>query len=302
MRQIDEIRHAHLHAKRHFVFADVSRNIAAFVIARRDLIEILDRLNHVALPGPGHAVRCQVEDGIALRAEFDALVLRRQETVVPYLPRQRMREELTQRQQQNKARQVVAFAAEAVPEPRTHARMAGLHRPGTHERVCGIMNESVGLHRADDAQVVGHLGQTWKHRGDGLPGMAASAEGRLGRDTEMGRAVQGRERLPMRDGVGDRLAVKLGEFRLRIEGFQMRRTARHVKVDDVLGPRRVMQGIHHSLAALRRRCCRCVAAQIACEQCLQGEGAEAGRGPAEEGTACRREIVGKRHAVLLICG
>ena len=63
--------------------------------------------------------------------------------------------EAAQRGQHHEAGQVVALAAQAVQQPRTHARPAGDGRAGVHERVGRIVVDRLGHHRADDAQVVG---------------------------------------------------------------------------------------------------------------------------------------------------
>ena len=69
-------------------------------------------------------------------------------------------------------------------------------------------------------------------------------------------ALQLGDRLALGERLGHRLAVERGELRLVVEGFELRRPARHVEEDDALDPRpevRAGRSIAARLAVPRRR-------------------------------------------------
>ena len=72
----------------------------------------------------------------------------------------------------DKARQVVRLRAQAVKQPRAHARPALDDGAGVHEGVGRVVVDLLGVHRADDAQVVGHAGDVREQVGNFLPGLA----------------------------------------------------------------------------------------------------------------------------------
>ena len=87
----------------------------------------------------------------------DALEPAGQEAAVP-LPRGdrlRIAAALAMLVSTTKPGRFVGFAAQAVRDPRAHARPAGDRRAGVHHRVGRIVIDLVGVHRADDADVVG---------------------------------------------------------------------------------------------------------------------------------------------------
>ena len=55
------------------------------------------------------------------------------------------------------SRQIVAFAAQAITEPGTQARSPGLLVTGLKKRDGGVVIDRFGVHRLDDADVVGDL-------------------------------------------------------------------------------------------------------------------------------------------------
>ena len=75
----------------------------------------------------------EVEHRVLAAAELHALVLRRQEAAAPE-PRVQRLIDLAGRDQHDERRQVLVVAAEAVVNPRAHARPAGDLRAGLEER------------------------------------------------------------------------------------------------------------------------------------------------------------------------
>ena len=101
-----------------------------------------------------HAVGVRDEqDRVALRAELDALVDRRQKSAAP--ARLAAVGRVLAREQHDEAGQVAALAAEPVGQPGAHARPAEHLAAGVHEDLPGRMVELRRVHRADDRDVVG---------------------------------------------------------------------------------------------------------------------------------------------------
>ena len=55
----------------------------------------------------------------------------------------------------DEARQVLRFAAEAVQRPRAHGRAAHLYAAAEEQQLAGMVIERVGVHRAHQAEIVG---------------------------------------------------------------------------------------------------------------------------------------------------
>src|SRR5207245_331317 len=143
-----------------------------------EAIQVLGGIHHVALPiGVNARGVAYVKDRVALRTEVDTLEVAGQKTAVPLAGGDRLLLAGPARgSKDDKAGQVVAVSAEAVPGPRAHARPAGDERAGVHERVRRIVVDRFGVDRAHDAQLVGDAGQLWKDGGDFLARLAALLE------------------------------------------------------------------------------------------------------------------------------
>src|SRR5262249_14133688 len=135
--------------------------------------------------------------------------------------------------QHDEPRQAVALTAEAVGEPRTHARAAELRAAGVDEALRRTVVEHVRLHPAKPAHVVGDLAVLREQLADvhaALPGLAELAD----RAEELGVALDEREPFALRERLGDALPVELVEFGFGLEEFELRRRAGHEQVDDGL--------------------------------------------------------------------
>ena len=103
------------------------------------------------------------------------------------------------------------------------------------EELAGAMVEFVGLHRADDGQIIRTLCQMRRELGEPGPGLAVLRE--LVRRGQSPRAVGHKgELLALQDAVGHRLALELRERRFGVEQIDLRRTAEHVQEDDMPCP------------------------------------------------------------------
>ena len=203
-----------------------------------------DRLDRPALPPRRDPRgRAQVQDRLAAGAKRHPLVGRGQETAPPVdrpAPRP-----ARARLQDDEAGQVGRLAADAVGDPRAHARPAELHRAGVGEQLGRRMVEDVGRHRFDDRQVIDDLRPVRQERRDprprfAVPGELADCPQQLG--MLLGEHVHEREPAPLDERVRDRLAAILLKLGLVVEQLELARTAGHEQVDDALGPRGQMPG------------------------------------------------------------
>ena len=116
---------------------------------------------------------------------------RRQEAAAPEAREDRLARVLAGalRDHRDERRQVFVLAAEAVADPRAHARVAGLLVAGVDERDGRVVVDRLGVHRFDDADVVGdrlHVRQEVADPGAVLAAAAAGPHG--GDDRERGLA------------------------------------------------------------------------------------------------------------------
>ena len=96
------------------------------------------------------------------------------------------------------------------------------------------MVELVGVHRADDGQLVGDGGEIRQQFGHFDARLAVFGE-LVRRAEHLRHALDEREPLLLEERFGAGLAVQLLQLRLVVEQFELRRRAGHVQVDDVLG-------------------------------------------------------------------
>ena len=91
-------------------------------------------------------------------------------------------------------------------------------RAGVHEGVGRVVIDLLGLHRADDADVVGDLGVVRQEVADRLAGRAVAGElGLRAEAEELLLALELGDRLAGGERGGHRLAVHRGELRLVVE-------------------------------------------------------------------------------------
>ena len=105
------------------------------------------------VPGSMPSRIVQVEHRIAARAEAHALVIGGQEAAAPEAREQRLVgiQRLRLREHHDERRQVPILAAQAVADPRAHARPARLLAAALDERDRRIVIDRVRVHRLDDA-------------------------------------------------------------------------------------------------------------------------------------------------------
>ncbi len=236
----------------------------------------------------------QVEDRVALGAKLDALVAAGQEAATP-LPRgdRLVLPALSEGREDDEAGQVVGLAAQSVGDPGAHAGPAGDLRTGVHEHVGRVVVDRLGGHRSDQADLVDHRPDVREQCADLGPLLAKRLERVLRAETKQLLPLKLGELLAPGKAFRHRLAVHRGELRLRVEGLQMRRAARHRQPDHSPGFLRQRQRAEH---ATRWRGLE----QRRTEQRGQGDGAETLGCLAEKGPACvrRKGIRPHHHSIL----
>ena len=233
---VHEFGHRRLHSERHLVRGDAGFDfrIAHSFIAVA--VEFLDRFDEGSLLSEIDSARtADIVDRVARRAELNALVAARQEAGSPLTRRNRLRVAAADTRQHNEAGQVVGLAAQAVVDPRTHARPAVDRRAGIHERVSRVVINLLGQHRPDDADVVGHLRVPRQKVADQLPALAILFKLRQVALNFKDRVLKLSDRLALRERCGHRLPVHFVEFWFVIERLQMRRSSGHTEEDDAFG-------------------------------------------------------------------
>ena len=144
----------------------------------------------------------------------------------------------------DEAGQVVALGPEAVERPRPERGPDELRAARVQHQVGFRVGREVGLHAADDAQLVGVRGDLGEQLGDPEPALAALLE-------LPGRAHQLRAGDAARPGR--RLAVGRGELRLVVERIDVRRCPVHAEEDHSIGSGREMRGLRRKRRVLRAR-------------------------------------------------
>ena len=123
-----------------------------------DLVQVVQGIERHAAHLAVHAGRVgNIEHRVALGAALHALVDGRQEAGA-----ERILAAVGLRaagDQHDEAGQVLVLGAQAVGDPRAHRRAARPRRAGEDQQLGRGVVELVGVHRVDEAQLVGHLGQ-----------------------------------------------------------------------------------------------------------------------------------------------
>ena len=105
------------------------------------------------------------------------------------------------RAKNNEARQILIFDPQAVAEPRPHTGTDRLGNSGVHHEERRLMIRDIGVHGANDTDVVNAFGDLWKNLADRNPGLSRTLEleGRFKKPTglSLGFAIGSRRPLPM---------------------------------------------------------------------------------------------------------
>ncbi len=147
------------------------------------------------------------------------------------------------RHQDHERRQVLIERAESVGGPGAQAGPAGDLVAGLHGGDGRLVVDRLGVHRANEAHLIDHLGRVRQQFAHPHATLAMSGKLELGRSNRKAclAAGHGREALPHAHRIGQVLVEPLGHLGLVIVQVHLRRAADHVQVDDVLGLAREMR-------------------------------------------------------------
>src|SRR5258708_8440970 len=131
----------------------------------------------------------------------------------------------------HKSRQVGAFAADAISQPRAHAGTSQDLVAGVHENLAGGVVELRGLQRFDNGDVM-HDGREMRQQVRKLCTALAVPRKGVRRAQELRRSLNKREALALDDVLRNRLAVVSIERGLVIEPFHLRVPPPHKQKND----------------------------------------------------------------------
>src|SRR5437868_303100 len=114
-----------------------------------------------------------------------------------------------------------------------------------------VVIDRLSAERADDANLVGDGAKMREYLADFLARLAVLLERMLRGKALQLLTLKLRDRLPLGERLGHRLAVHFGQLRLVVERFQVRRPARHRQEDNPLSSRNEVQRIDDAAAAKR---------------------------------------------------
>ena len=120
----------------------------------------------------------------------------------------------------HEGRQVFVFAAQAIAEPRTHARPTRQLGSGVHEQGCRVVIESLGIEALHEADIVGYGTQLGQEFTDPSSGFAVSSK-LIGRGQQLGLLANLSQTDVLHQLPGHPLAVALGALRLGIKEVHM---------------------------------------------------------------------------------
>jgi hypothetical protein len=176
----------------------------------------------------------------------------------------------------DEAGQVLVLAAQAVEEPGTEARPGEGLLARVHLQAGAVVIDVVGDHRADEAKIVHASGDVREQFADGRAALAVAGEAPWGSEQ-----IPRLRSLQLWLGERERLALHLGELRLRIEQVHVRWAAGHEEEDDALRFRGKLRRLHRERVGGGRIRRECAAERAFVEQAREAEHAEAVRKLAE---------------------
>ena len=243
--EVCQVRDARLHPKGHLVLRDPCVDLRIAIVGKMRRIHRCDVVEQRAPRRPADARRVgQIGNRVASVAEPHPLVTARQESAPPVVVEKQLPAglRLVGGGHDHKRRQLVSVATQAIGEPGPHARPARHLRSGHEQRHPRGMVDRLGVHAADDANLIGDPADVRQHLGELDPGVAVAFEGLDGRLDRPLRVAAGHRREPRRaaDTLGDVLAGKLAHHRLGVVEIDVRRPPSLPEHDNPLRLRRMM--------------------------------------------------------------
>ncbi len=293
--QVGQIRNARLHSKRHFVLCDPRLNFGIAQLIEAALVQLAERIEHDStIAGLYAGGILHVQHRIAHTAQGDAVVAGRQEATTPHPGKQGLGRSARRpdRRQHHEGRQVVAFASQAVRQPRSQAGLTGNFAARHHECAGRVMVDRVRVDRLDQGDVIDQFGRVRKQFTDPRARFAVLGKLELGGRDRQPRLTAGHrgDALPLAYAVGQLLVKVIGEDRLMVPQVDLRRSAVHVQVNDRLGPGGEMR------QARQRRVHHFRGAGLGCGGAAQ----HGGDGHRSESQSCRPEKLAPRLQAMIV--
>ena len=216
-----------LHAKRQFERGDPGVELAVGLAALLvELVQAAEGIELGSLMVERSGLVGDIGNRILQISDEGTLVGTRQKAGSPKLGSLKH----SRRTDHDKAGEVLVFRAKSVGEPRPQAGTGEGLLAGAHlERRPGVI-DVVGMHRADDADVVDARGQARQQLADFDPGFAVAVE-----FPRRGKQIARFRPLKFRLFKRQRLAVIGRQSRFGIEQIDMRRSAGHIEKNHPLG-------------------------------------------------------------------
>ena len=228
-----------LHPVRHLVLRDARHRLGVPQLLEGPPVEGIHRVDDLpARLGPDPRRVGEVQHRVPLGAALDPLVDRRQVAGAPRRPPRAG--EPAPGEQDHEPRQVLVLRAEAVGHPGAHRGVAEILAAGVQEELRRGVVELVGLHRAEEADLVEDPLEPGQAVGDPHPRLRLLVE-REDRPEELRGAPDEGEPLPFEELARAVLAVELGQLGLVVEQLELAGGPLHVEEDHVLRPGRVVR-------------------------------------------------------------
>ncbi len=242
--EIHEFRRTGLHAIGHLVGADAGEDLGIPGGGLVPEVEIAEGVEGAALArGVDSLGVGEVEDGIALIAEGNALMGGGEETGTPVDGA--AAGSAGSALEHDEAGEIAGFGADPVGDPGTDAGPAELAAAGVHEQLGWRVVEQRGLAGTDDGEVIDDAGGVGKEIAHPGAGLAVLTEGAFGSE-EGGAVLEGRihegEPFAFNERIRDRLPVQVHQPRFPVEQLQLRWATGHEEEDDRFGAGRMMPG------------------------------------------------------------
>ena len=238
--EVCQFRHAGLHAVGHFVLRHPRQRLGITKLIERSLIQGAQCVEHGATVLGTDAGRVlDVQHGVANMSQCDTGIFAGEKTARPHSCEQGLSSgtRFPGRRQDNKTRQVIALAAQAIREPGTKTRLAGDFAAGHDERTRRVMIDRVGVDRLDQGDVVDAFGRVGHQLAHPRPTLAVLVELKHRRGNGQPRLAtrHRRDALSFANRFGQVLIVELGQFRFVVPKVKLCRAAVHVQVNNAVG-------------------------------------------------------------------
>ena len=229
---VDGVRGRHLHAERHFVLGDAGDRLRIAELLVGPLIDAGDRVDHVAAKLAADARRVgKKQHRLAVRAALHALIHRRQEAGAPQALAAAGK--LAAGNQHDEAGQILILAAQPVRRPTADRGVAEVLIARVQQQFGGRVVELVGVHRADEADLVGHFLKVRKPIGNPEPRLADLTK-RIDGPQQLRHAADEGEALAFEKLLRAILAVERFQLRLVLEQLELAGRAGQVQINDAL--------------------------------------------------------------------